>query len=107
MALLITFGVIIDTEDFAGRTPLHIACYYNSIECIKILLLENASPLKKTVEGKTPSDLTDNTFVKYLLSRIESMYMLYSDNNPKRLMERVSNSLKFILAEFERIYNKK
>jgi ankyrin repeat protein len=59
----------VDEQDYLGRTPLHIACMKNYLECAKILLYELADPFKKTNEGKAPADLTENNMIHYFLAR--------------------------------------
>ena len=32
-------NILIDTEDDEGWTPLHVACFYNNLEVVKVLLM--------------------------------------------------------------------
>ena len=45
--LLALPGTIIDAKDDEGWTPLHVACFYNNLEVVKVLLLKGASLTKK------------------------------------------------------------
>ena len=45
--LLALPDTIIDAKDDEGWTPLHVACFYNNLEVVKVLLLKGASLTKK------------------------------------------------------------
>ena len=44
-------NIIIDTGDDEGWTPLHVACFYDNLEVVKVLLMKGASLTKKVNRG--------------------------------------------------------
>ena len=103
ISLLVNYGCLIDSEDYCYRTPLHIAVMNNSIECIKLLLKENANPLKKTSENKSCMELATNYPVSYLFRRLESLYSIYFGLNPKQKFEKINKSIKYIFEELDKM----
>jgi len=47
----------VDEHDYEGKTPLHLAAAYNSVECIRVLCEAGANPNATTKKGDTPLDL--------------------------------------------------
>jgi ankyrin repeat protein len=67
--LLVSSGSNVNAQDFAGRSPLHIACEKNHELSVRSLLLELSDPFKKDHEGREPCDVTKNKNLHSLLKR--------------------------------------
>eukprot|EP00033_Pygsuia_biforma_P005264 GCRY01005795.1.p1 GENE.GCRY01005795.1~~GCRY01005795.1.p1 ORF type:complete len:224 (-),score=16.53 GCRY01005795.1:592-1263(-) len=52
-----------------GQTPLHLACFYNYEELVKLLLRFKARREVKDKAGKTPAELTNSNEIKQLLRK--------------------------------------
>jgi ankyrin repeat protein len=63
----------VDDKDYYGRTPLHISALYGSVESLKVLLFNYASPLKTNNEGKLPIDLAVNSSIRFFLERAKNV----------------------------------
>jgi ankyrin repeat protein len=70
---LIKFGARFDEKDYYGKTPLHIAASYGSVESVKVLLYNLVSPLKTNNEGKLPIDLAVNSTIRFFLERAKNV----------------------------------
>ena len=66
---MISKGANVSAQDEIGRTPLHIAAFYNNIEALQILLYELANPLIKNNEGETPFDVATDPVIQFILQR--------------------------------------
>ena len=71
--LLLRNGVLVNTSDNAGITPLHLAVRNCSIDIVKLFLNQNADIHAKDKDGLTPIDYegyeTDWEIIELLLSR--------------------------------------
>jgi ankyrin repeat protein len=54
-------------KDKDGNTPLHYACIYNRISCVRILLNYNADVNIKNNNGKTPYDICNDDMIKEMI----------------------------------------
>jgi ankyrin repeat protein len=45
---------IVNLRDHRGCTPLHVAAFYNNLDCMQLLLSHGASVEARDVTGKTP-----------------------------------------------------
>lgn len=50
-------GLLSDTKDAAGNTPLHVAASYGKVACIRELLQSAADANEQNREGETPLHL--------------------------------------------------
>ena len=95
ISYLIKKGIDINAPDFLGRTPLHIACFLNNIECILTLLYEMAYPFFKDKSGNTPEMLNKDSKIKYIFKRVKLLYLFHSINKSKYFEQNIKNGLDF------------
>ena len=95
ISYLIKKGIDINATDFLGRTPLHIACFLNNIECILTLLYEMAYPFFKDKSGNTPEMLNKDSKIKYIFKRVKLLYLFHSINKSKYFEQNIKNGLDF------------
>ena len=95
ISYLIKKGIDINATDFLGRTPLHIACFLNNLECILTLLYEMAYPFFKDKSGNTPEMLNKDSKIKYIFKRVKLLYLFHSINKSKYFEQNVKNGLVF------------
>lgn len=79
ISLLVSKGANASAQDEIGRTPLHVAAFYNNIEALQILLYELANPLIKNNEGETPFDVATDPVIQFILQRActVSFYLIF------------------------------
>ena len=63
-----------EVRDKNGRTPLHVATYYNNIEVVLVLVEHKANANSLTYSFEKPSDLTDNELVLAILDSELDMF---------------------------------
>ncbi len=97
IVLLLKYGCRIDAQDNSGRTPLHVAAFYNNLEKVKILLYELANPLKKTNSNELAIDLTTNMLIKFYLERAKNLHILNTFYNPKLAFKRIKNGFQYFI----------
>ena len=88
-------GAKIDLEDITGKTALHIACMYNVVENVKVLLYEYASPFKMDHEGKYPADYAVDTVIKFFIDRMKTLVNFNLKLNIQESLKRIRNGLRF------------
>ena len=88
-------GAKIDLEDITGKTALHIACMYNVVENVKVLLYEYASPFKMDHEGKYPGDYAVDTVIKFFIDRMKTLVNFNLKLNIQESLKRIRNGLRF------------
>ncbi len=59
-ARLIRYGALVDARDHLGQTPLMLACDFNNIPLVRLLLAHGASPGIKAHSGSTALDHARN-----------------------------------------------
>jgi ankyrin repeat protein len=89
-------GAIINAIDSVGRTPLHLACFFQNIESIMILLYELANPFIKDNQGKMAIDLAQEYKIKFMLKRVSTLYLVNGVLSVKRFVENLRNGLNFL-----------
>ena len=90
---LLEYGSRIDSLNFTGDSPLHVAVKDNLFDSACILLYYLASPFIKDKEGKKPIEVTDDFDMKSLLERIMKIHYL-------SLFQKSINQQKFIRYNF-------
>ena len=73
---LLEYGSRIDSLNFTGDSPLHVAVKDNLFDSACILLYYLASPFIKDKEGKKPIEVTDDFDMKSLLERTMKIHYL-------------------------------
>ena len=89
-------GAIINAIDSVGRTPLHLACYFQNIESVMILLYEFASPFIKDNQGKMAIDLAKDYNIVFMLKRVNTLYLINGVLSVKKFEENFRNGLNFL-----------
>ena len=90
---LLEYGSRIDSLNFTGDSPLHVAVKDNLFDSACILLYYLASPFIKDKEGKKPIEVTDDFDMKSLLERTMKIHYL-------SLFQKSINQQKFIRYNF-------
>jgi ankyrin repeat protein len=96
--ILIKYGASIDAQDFSGRTPLHVACQYNHIECVKVLLNELANPLLFDNNGKMPIYYSKNKIITFFLQRAKNLYIVNTGFNINLMYQRIRTGLEYFMG---------
>lgn len=67
----------VDAVDSVGTRALHLACMYGSLDCINLLVGENADVTAKDEHGRTPLELAEQSgrpqavdAIKYALKKV-------------------------------------
>lgn len=102
-------GVLINAQDYAGRTALHLAVSNNNLDIIRMLLLDYANPNIKTMNGEICSNLTNDSMIKYLLLRVEHIYtdIHRKFSNPKIIEDKIGIELGYVFVDLDNILDKK
>lgn len=102
-------GVLINTQDYAGRTALHLAVSNNNLDIIRMLLSDYANPNIKTMNGEICSNLTDDSMIKYLMVRVENIYtdIHRKFSNPKIIQDKIGIELGYVFIDLDNILEKK
>lgn len=74
---LIKNGAYINSRDFEGRTPLHVAVINKAKETMLYLLLEGAQLYKKDHQGKLPRDYTKNMMMLLIFQKMNGIYAVH------------------------------
>lgn len=73
VSILLSFGANPNEPIAEAETPLHIAAFEGSEECVRSLLNAGANPNAKTIEGKTPlmnaAQSGNNKILNFLLRK--------------------------------------
>ncbi|CAG9329034.1 unnamed protein product [Blepharisma stoltei] len=78
VSLLLSKRAIIDAIDTAHRTSLFIAVKYNSIECVRILLINMADPHISSNSKKMPVNIAQTKICEKLIKKAMTFYTLYA-----------------------------
>jgi len=72
---LLKNGASVYAKDDDGNTPMHLAAMEGNIECCKKLLdaPEESSKLVKNNKGKTPSDMSNSSYIKELINNHQDL----------------------------------
>ena len=89
-------GAVINAIDSVGRTPLHLACYFQNIESVMILLYEFANPFIKDNQGKMAIDLAKDYNILFMLKRVNTLYLINGVLSVKKFEENLRNGLNFL-----------
>ena len=76
--LLIEHGANVNVKDSDGMTPLHAACYANSLMIVQALILKDADTDAKMNNGETPLQIAENQ------KNSDIMDLLETDDRPKK-----------------------
>lgn len=66
---LISHNVELECTDMNLWQPIHYACSTNALELVKLFISKGVDTEKKSINGKLPSDLTENVEIRKLLGR--------------------------------------
>lgn len=72
--LLLKHGADREFRDLGARTPLIVASQANSLECVKLLLLNGANPFQLSNSGKTAAKYTQHSQILYFLTKAEQIH---------------------------------
>lgn len=100
-------GALINFENYAGRTPLHVAAAMNNLESVMILLYEFANPFAKDNFGKTPADLTKSRDLTYIFNRVLLLYFFHSMKKIKVFEDNLRRGLRFLYSEMNLDFSEK
>jgi len=65
--LLLDYGESSNCFDEKMRTPIYLAALNNQKDCVYLLLLRGGNPLMCDVNGRKPSDVTEDEEIKNML----------------------------------------
>mmetsp|Transcript_11006 Transcript_11006/g.15187 ORF Transcript_11006/g.15187 Transcript_11006/m.15187 type:complete len:203 (+) Transcript_11006:38-646(+) len=72
---LVTNGANINTQDYRGNSPIHVACTNNDIEMVRILVNRNADPTITDLANIKPIDKTTLPSIKKIIElKIEALH---------------------------------
>jgi len=72
---LVTNGANINSQDYRGNSPIHVACINNDVEMVRILLNRNADPSITDLANIKPIDKTSLQSIKKMIElKIEALH---------------------------------
>ena len=88
--LLLDYGDCCNSFDEKMRTPIYLAALNNQKECVNLLILRGGNPLMCDINGRKPSDVTEDEEIRnILLSYIEKPFGIVNGIISKEDMNKV------------------
>ena len=98
---LISYGALVNSQNFLGETPLHISIKKNNYECTVLLLTYLASPFIKDHKGKIPFDYSNDYQMDIIYKTITNLHYKNMFVRNKLIYDNIQNDfINFILDEF-------
>lgn len=100
-------------KDFAGQTPLHIACREANFESIMVLLFEQANPFSKdnkdnycdeTIDVNNYYEKERNNKIKKMIKRARMLWIFHSMGKVKNFEKSIKRGLYFLFVHEMKLY---